>query len=112
MDASTSISAYLSKTTLEDEETSGFRILDAPREVRDKIYEHVLKVYVPAAELHRPAPAFERPNTAILYINRQINEEASRIFATSNKFVCVKTNVKCLISGCRPKAIAWMNPSK
>ena len=72
-----------------------FRIMDLPRELRDNIYEHCLVVpfniihYPEYYRLHRSTDYKDRKFTdflSLLYVSRQVHEEAAPIFYSKNTF--------------------------
>lgn len=109
-EGTSSIAAGVRDFDLNDGKATAFhRLLDLPREARDCIYRHALTYHLEEPAMYCPAPAFERPNVALLRCNKQINEEGSEVFAKCNRFVRVETPITYLVSGTKPKPVVWIS---
>lgn len=65
-----------------------FPFLSLPRELRDEIYSYVLLFGPPKEPFSIPVPLFERPclETSLIYLNKQIHDEATSVLYSRNTF--------------------------
>ncbi|KAK6529310.1 hypothetical protein TWF281_008487 [Arthrobotrys megalospora] len=79
-----------SKSSLQDEVTGNkpFPFLSLPRELRDEVYSYFLRFDPPEDPFKIPVPVIQYPSldTSILYVNKQIHDEASNFLYSRNVF--------------------------
>lgn len=97
-----------------------FRVMDLPRELRDNIYEHCL--VVPGDIVHYPeyyshdriTDYKDRKLTgflSLLYVSKQVYEEASPIFYSKNTFRITATGTDLRNGGLVEKSVNVSGPT-
>ncbi|KAK6511817.1 hypothetical protein TWF481_000723 [Arthrobotrys musiformis] len=71
-----------------DKTEKAFPFLSLPRELRDEVYSYILLLDVPEEPFSVPVPLFNHPvaETSLLYVNRQIHDEAAEFLYSRNTF--------------------------